>query len=188
MFNVDQSLQEIGLSPTFSDWMNVTKFWIRLEDISVSHWISCWFYFGRDKQEMEILWSKEKQCTIRNDGQLRQNLDALHERTNSVSDFCLKPPGVFEVVNLTLHLNKVTNKTKQTCWWEDFTEERYESELRYELHIVSNDVSFLIIEDVVLETLVPSYAHWIIWFADNFFNWGFAILLVLVQGLLEFFV
>ena len=56
------------------------------------------------------------------------------------------------------------------------------------LHIVSDNISFFIIEHIVLQTLVSSDTHWISRFAHNFVDWSCAGFLILVKGFLEFFV
>ena len=99
---------------------------------------------------MEIFRSPKEKCTITNNGKLSQDLNAFHKRTNTVTYFSLKSPSVFEVIYLTFHLNEVTNKTKQRSRRKNFTKQAYESKLSNELHVVSNDICFLIIQSIVL--------------------------------------
>ena len=129
---------------------------------------------------MEIFRSPKEKCTITNNGKLSQDLYTFHKRTNTVAYFSLKSPSVFEVINLTFHLNEVTNKTTQRSRRKNFTKQAYESKLSNELHVVSNDICFFIIQDIVLEALISSDAQWITRFANNFIYWCKTCFLILV--------
>jgi hypothetical protein len=98
---------------------------------------------------------------------LGQDFNTVHESANTVSNFSLKSSCIFEVINLTFHLNKVTNKTTKRSWWKDFTKQANESKLSNKLHIISDDISFFTIQGIVLEALIPSNTERITRFALN---------------------
>ena len=67
-------------------------------------------WFDRNKEGFEVFGGPEEHCTVRHDRDFGEDLKAVHEGADTVSNFSLKSSGVFHVANLTFHLDVVANK------------------------------------------------------------------------------
>ena len=172
MFNVDYSFQKVYVCPAFGDGSDILRSTLQSD---------------RDKYLSKVSTRPKQQRTVRHDRYPHQDVDAIHECSDSISYFSAESSGILKVIDLALHLNEVAHEREQSCWREDFTEEYYESELLDQLHVFTNDVCFLIRKSEVSECLKSSDTEFVIFVALHLFNWRLAVWFVLVQSYSKFF-
>jgi hypothetical protein len=99
---------------------------------------------------------EEKCSDVTNDTKFHQNLDTTLEFTNSIGNLSFEPSFELKVLNLTKHLNVVTEERAEGSQWESFTEQHNESKLNNELHVVVDNFGIIFLQSVISQGLVFS--------------------------------